>query len=51
MRIALAAALAIVSSGVHAQTDLSTYDANGYLDVQKPTCTQLAGTWQEDADN
>lgn len=34
-----------------AQTDLSTYaDANGYLDVQKLTCAQLAGTWQQDAD-
>ena len=35
----------------HAQTDLSTYaDSNGYLDVQKLTCAQLAGTWQGDAD-
>lgn len=34
-----------------AQTDLSAYaDANGFLDVQKLTCAQLAGTWQEDAD-
>lgn len=34
-----------------AQTDLSAYaDANGYLDVQKLTCAQLAGTWQQDAD-
>jgi hypothetical protein len=34
-----------------AQVDLSTYaDANGYLDVQKLTCAQLAGTWQGDAD-
>lgn len=34
-----------------AQTDLSSYtDANGYLDVQKLTCAQLAGTWQQDAD-
>lgn len=36
---------------VRAQTDLSAYtDANGFLDVQKLTCAQLAGTWQEDAD-
>lgn len=35
----------------HAQTDLSAYaDANGFLDVQKLTCAQLAGTWQQDAD-
>ncbi len=34
-----------------AQVDLSTYaDANGFLDVQKLTCAQLAGTWQGDAD-
>lgn len=36
---------------VRAQTDLSAYaDAKGYLDVQKLTCAQLAGTWQQDAD-
>jgi hypothetical protein len=35
----------------HAQTELSAYaDANGELDVQKLTCAQLAGTFQEDAD-
>ncbi len=35
----------------HAQTPLSAYaDANGYIDVQKLTCAQLAGTFQEDAD-
>jgi hypothetical protein len=46
-----AAALAMTSLDVRAQTDLKTYaDANGYLDVQKLTCAQLAGTWQEDAD-
>src|ERR1700745_2147820 len=34
-----------------AQTELSKYaDANGYIDVQKLTCAQLAGTFQEDAD-
>lgn len=42
--------LAIIQPA-HAQTDLSAYaDANGYLDVQKLTCAQLAGTWQGDAD-
>jgi hypothetical protein len=46
-----AAALALTSLEARAQTDLSAYtDANGYLDVQKLTCAQLAGTWQEDAD-
>src|SRR5207342_716642 len=34
-----------------AQVELSKYaDANGYVDVQKLTCAQLAGTFQEDAD-
>lgn len=33
------------------QTALSTYaDENGYIDVQKLSCAQLAGTFQEDAD-
>lgn len=39
------------SSASRAQVDLSTYaDANGFLNVQKLTCAQLAGTWQGDAD-
>lgn len=34
-----------------AQTPLSAYaDDKGYVDVQKLTCAQLAGTFQEDAD-
>jgi HdeA/HdeB family len=46
-----AAALSIGVSEVRAQTDLSAYaDANGFLDVQKLTCAQLANTWQGDAD-
>ncbi len=48
----IAAILGLTSiQSVHAQTDLSAYaDADGYLDVQKLTCAQLAGTWQQDAD-
>lgn len=48
----IAAILGLSSmQAAHAQTDLSAYtDANGYLDVQKLTCAQLAGTWQQDAD-
>jgi hypothetical protein len=43
--------LAIAGSDVQAQVPLSAYvDANGFLDVQKLTCAQLAGTFQEDAD-
>lgn len=34
-----------------AQVPLSAYaDKDGYVDVQKLTCAQLAGTFQEDAD-
>lgn len=48
--LAASLGLAIIQSA-HAQTDLSAYaDAEGYLDVQKLTCAQLAGTWQGDAD-
>jgi HdeA/HdeB family protein len=37
-------------SGARAQVDLSAYaDSEGRLNVQKLTCAQLAGTWQEDA--
>ena len=44
-------ALAIACSNAAAQTPLTAYtDANGFLDVQRLTCAQLAGTFQEDAD-
>ena len=47
----LAAVLAGTASAAHAQVELKNYaDANGYIDVQKLTCAQLAGTFQEDAD-
>ena len=40
-----------VTTAAEAQVELKTYaDANGYIDVQKLTCAQLAGTFQEDAD-
>ena len=43
--------LALASSDVQAQTDLTAYaDAEGYIDVQALTCAALAGTWQGDAD-
>jgi hypothetical protein len=45
------AGLMIGSTDVRAQVELKTYvDANGFIDVQKLTCAQLAGTFQEDAD-
>jgi len=49
--LVIAAAITVSTADVRAQVPLSTYtDANGYLDVQKLTCGQLAGTFQEDAD-
>jgi hypothetical protein len=43
--------ITLAGSNVHAQVPLSTYtDANGFIDVQILMCSQLAGTFQEDAD-
>jgi HdeA/HdeB family len=43
--------LMIAGSSAQAQVPLSAYtDANGYIDVQTLMCSQLAGTFQEDAD-
>jgi hypothetical protein len=52
MKPIFAAGFAIfVASAAQAQTPLSAYaDEKGYIDVQKLTCAQLAGTFQEDAD-
>lgn len=50
--IMTAAAIFSISSVsiASAQVELKTYaDDNGYLNVQKLTCAQLAGTFQEDA--
>jgi HdeA/HdeB family len=47
----IAAVLLSSISTASAQVELKTYaDANGYIDVQKLTCAQLANTFQEDAD-
>ena len=49
--IIIAAVLFGTGSLAHAQVEPKNYaDANGYIDVQKLTCAQLAGTYQEDAD-
>lgn len=49
--IALVAAGTATATPVFAQVPLSSYtDKDGYVDVQKLTCAQLIGTWQEDAD-
>jgi hypothetical protein len=46
-----AAVVAATSTGALAQVELKTYeDKDGGIDVQKLTCAQLAGTFQEDAD-
>jgi hypothetical protein len=43
--------LMMAMASANAQVPLSSYvDANGFIDVQKLTCAQLAGTFQEDAD-
>jgi inactivated superfamily I helicase len=47
----LTAALLLSASAASAQVELKTYaNADGYIDVQKLTCGQLANTYQEDAD-
>lgn len=47
----VAAVLSGAASAAQAQVELKNYaDAKGYIDVQKLTCAQLAGTFQEDAD-
>ncbi|HLG82018.1 MAG TPA: HdeA/HdeB family chaperone [Bradyrhizobium sp.] len=47
----VAAVLLAAIPVAEAQVELKNYaDANGYIDVQKLTCAQLAGTYQEDAD-
>lgn len=49
--LVLAALSFIIFSTAEAQVELKAYaDADGYIDVQKLTCAQLAGTFQEDAD-
>ena len=48
---AAAAMMLVTVSDSRAQVPLSAYtDANGFIDVQAMTCTQLINTFQEDAD-
>jgi hypothetical protein len=50
-KLILSCVAIFVAAPAVAQVELKTYtDGNGYLDVQKLTCAQLAGTFQEDAD-
>jgi hypothetical protein len=50
-KLILCCATAIIAGPALAQVELKTYaDREGYIDVQKLTCAQLANTFQEDAD-
>ena len=50
--IGTAAAMAMIGAAKAGPVDLTAYaDKNGYIDVQKLTCAQLANTYQEDADH
>ena len=49
--LATVAFILAAGSGAQAQVPLSNHaDAKGMIDVQRFTCAQLAGTFQEDAD-
>jgi len=49
--VCFAASLVSMLTDASAQVPLSAYvDANGFIDVQKLSCAQLADTFQEDAD-
>jgi hypothetical protein len=51
MKFMLCCAAVVVAGPAFAQVELKAYAGpDGYLDVQKLTCAQLAGTFQEDAD-
>ena len=50
-KLLLSCAAMVVAAPALAQVELKAYaDREGYLDVQKLTCAQLANTFQEDAD-
>src|SRR6478672_4782037 len=50
-KLMLCCAIFIVAGPAFAQVELKAYaNKDGYLDVQKLTCAQLANTFQEDAD-
>src|SRR6476661_1148566 len=52
MKKLIVCVMSVVLAGpAAAQVELKSYaDRDGYLDVQKLTCAQLANTFQEDAD-
>ncbi|MFZ0762801.1 HdeA/HdeB family chaperone [Bradyrhizobium sp.] len=51
LSLLVAAGILSVGSNVQAQVPLTAYaDGNGFIDIQTLMCSQLAGTFQEDAD-
>ncbi|MBN9062127.1 MAG: hypothetical protein BGP06_05255 [Rhizobiales bacterium 65-9] len=51
LRYSLLAIAVLIPLSAHSQTQLTAYaDADGYINVKKLTCGQLANTFQEDAD-
>jgi len=50
--LTLFSAVIALGAPAYGQVELKTYaDSNGFVDVQKLTCAQLANTFQEDADH
>lgn len=50
-KLMLCYGLVALAVPAYAQVELKTYaNSEGYIDVQKLTCAQLANTFQEDAD-
>jgi hypothetical protein len=50
-KMLLCCAAVVLAAPAYAQVELKSYaDHDGYVDVQKLTCAQLAGTFQEVAD-
>ena len=50
--LGFAAAMAMTGAAMADPVDLTAYaDKDGYIDVQKLSCAQLANTYQEDADH
>ena len=50
-KLILCCGVIALAEPAYSQVELKTYeDSDGYIDVQKLTCAQLANTFQEDAD-
>lgn len=52
MIFSAATSIVMIGAAIADPVDLTAYaDKDGYIDVQKLTCAQLANTYQEDADH